>query len=54
MGGFGKRDRFSAMVEGQPSIQKLVRTYWAQPEDILWARKGVIANVINGESVPLV
>jgi len=54
MGGFGKQNRFSAIVEGQPSIQKLVQTYRAQPEDLLWARNGVIATVINGESVPLV
>ncbi|MCI41826.1 sulfate transporter, partial [Trifolium medium] len=33
---------------------KLIRSYRSQVEDLTWARQGVIATVINGESVPLV
>jgi hypothetical protein len=43
-----------AQSEGQPSIQKLMRKYRSCEEDFLWARCGVIATVINGESIPVV
>jgi hypothetical protein len=39
---------------GQPSIQNLVRTYRSNVEDLRWARNGVTATVINGESIPVV
>jgi hypothetical protein len=43
-----------AQSEGQPSIQKLMRKYRSCEEDFLWARCGVIATVINDESIPVV
>ncbi|MCI57612.1 DUF4283 domain protein, partial [Trifolium medium] len=33
---------------------KLVRMYRSNVDDLQWARKGVVATVINGEAVPLV
>ncbi|MCI41573.1 hypothetical protein A2U01_0062806, partial [Trifolium medium] len=33
--------------------KKLVRVYRSTMEDLTWARKGVVATVVNGEAVPL-
>ncbi|MCH89175.1 sulfate transporter [Trifolium medium] len=33
---------------------KLVRSYSSSKEDVSWAQTGVVATVINGESIPLV
>ncbi|MCI67240.1 sulfate transporter, partial [Trifolium medium] len=33
---------------------KLIRMYQSNENDLRWARKGVVATVINGEVVPLV
>lgn len=41
-------------VGGQPSIQNLVRKYRSTMEDLAWARNGVTATVLNGESIPIV
>ena len=39
---------------GQPSIQKLVRSYRSRTEELQWARNGFLATVINGESIPVI
>lgn len=53
-GGAVRRPHAILKVGGQPSIQKQVRKYRSQTEDLLWARNGVTATVLNGESVPLI
>ena len=51
--GFSKEVRgYMTDHRGQPSIQKLVRKYKSRKEDILWANRGVVASMINGESIP--
>lgn len=42
------------VVVGHPSIQKFIRKYSSHAEDLLWASQGVLANVINGEAIPIV
>ena len=36
------------------SVCKLVRSYKSKAEDLLWARKGVIVLVLNGEAIPII
>jgi len=36
----------------QPSIQKLMRKYRSSEEDIQWARSGLTASVVRGQSIP--
>jgi len=31
-----------------------IRKYRSQEEDLLWARKGVVASVLNGELIPMI
>lgn len=38
----------------QPIAKKLVRMYRSKVDELTWARKGMVATVINGEVVPLV
>jgi len=33
---------------------KLVRSYKSKADDLLWARKGVIATILNGEVIPII
>jgi hypothetical protein len=40
--------------EGVQSAPKLVRTYRSHPDDLLWACKGVVATVLNGEVIPVI
>jgi hypothetical protein len=32
----------------------LLRNYRSKAEDVLWAHKGLVATVINGEAIPVV
>ena len=50
--GFLPRNQLNVM--GQSSIQKLIRKYSSCVEDLQCARKGVMATVNNGESIPIV
>lgn len=41
-------------IGGVNSVPKLVRMYRSHPDDLLWARKGVVAAVLNGEVIPVI
>lgn len=38
----------------QPVATKLTRMYRSNSDDLQWARKGVLANVVNGEAITVV
>ena len=51
--GLRKSDR-NLSTNMQTTAQKFVRRYRPCGEDIMWASKGLIGTVVNGESIPII